>query len=192
MEVTKNLTVSEFMNELMEEDADIRGACDLNNIINGPLPWVGPKFAPDDVTVWGYCTIHPTAKIGKGVVIGAFTNICGAISIGDNTRIQGFCFIPDGVTIENNVFIGPGVIFTNMRYPQVRTNFKMFGRTYDKSVIKEGASLGAGSIIGPGVTVGAGALVGMGSVVTSNVMPGWLVKGNPARHIKPLVGGGDE
>jgi len=141
----------------------------------------------DNVVLWPPVDVNPLAELGDGVTVGRHTNICGAVSIGEGTRIQGFCFIPEGVTIEDHVFVGPNVTFTNMKYPQVRHEQHAFAKTYDKTLVKSGASIGAGSIIGPGVTIGKGALVAMGSVVTKDVMDGWLVKGNPARHIRELV-----
>lgn len=150
------------------------------------MPFSHPVHLPNGVIVWPPCEIHPCAKLGKDVMLGRFTNICGAVTIGEGTRIQGFCFIPEGITIKEKVFVGPNVTFTNMMYPEVRTGLQGFGKTYDKIIVQCGASIGAGAIIGPGVTIGENALVGMGSVVTRDVMPGWLVKGNPARHIRKL------
>lgn len=44
--------------------------------------------------------------------------------------------------------------------------------------------IGYRALILPGVTIGDGAVVGMGAVVTSDVEPGAVVGGNPARVIK--------
>ncbi|HYP40591.1 MAG TPA: N-acetyltransferase, partial [Chloroflexia bacterium] len=48
-------------------------------------------------------------------------------------------------------------------------------------LVKEGASLGAGSIIVTGVTIGRFALIGAGAVVTKDVPDHGLVYGNPAK-----------
>lgn len=48
------------------------------------------------------------------------------------------------------------------------------------------ALVGARSTILKGVTVGAGAVVAAGSVVTRDVKPGWIVAGNPAKHIREI------
>ena len=50
------------------------------------------------------------------------------------------------------------------------------------TTVSRGASLGAGSVIVAGVTIGAYAMIGAGSVVTVDVAPHALVRGNPARH----------
>ena len=49
------------------------------------------------------------------------------------------------------------------------------------TLVKKGASIGAGSVIVCGVTIGEGAMVGAGSVVTKDVPANTLVVGNPAK-----------
>jgi putative colanic acid biosynthesis acetyltransferase WcaF len=51
--------------------------------------------------------------------------------------------------------------------------------------IGAGVWVAAGAFIGPGVTVGENSVVGARAVVTSDVPPGVVVAGNPARVIKP-------
>jgi acetyltransferase-like isoleucine patch superfamily enzyme len=55
-----------------------------------------------------------------------------------------------------------------------------------KTVIKQGAALGANSTIRCGITIGEWAMVGSGSVVTKNVPAHGLVYGNPA-HLRGFV-----
>lgn len=113
--------------------------------------------------------------IGAGTSIGAFVEIGGA-RIGRNCKIQAFVFICPGVEIENDVFIGPRVTFTNDKYPKAVGEWKQLN-----TLVKEGASIGAGAIILPGVTIGEYALIGAGSVVTKDVPPHQIWQGNPAR-----------
>ncbi|MDP9073843.1 MAG: hypothetical protein M3N98_06625, partial [Actinomycetota bacterium] len=47
-----------------------------------------------------------------------------------------------------------------------------------------GAVIGAGVVLLPGVVIGPGALVGAGAVVVTDVAPGAVVAGNPARAIR--------
>ncbi len=53
--------------------------------------------------------IHPSAKIGKDVYIGAFTYIGADVVIGDGTKLYPQCFIGDRVNIGNNAIFFPGV-----------------------------------------------------------------------------------
>jgi UDP-2-acetamido-3-amino-2,3-dideoxy-glucuronate N-acetyltransferase len=145
----------------------------------GPYPFIPPQHY-GTVIIWPPAFVHPAAKLGENIMVGRFTNICGAIEIGSNTRIQGFCFIPDSVKIGEYVFIGPGVIFTNMKYPRVRDNQLKVRDGF--TIVEDDARIGAGAIIGPGVRIGSGATIGMGAVVTKDVAPNTVVMGVPAKQ----------
>ncbi|MGQ4892272.1 MAG: acyltransferase [Candidatus Njordarchaeia archaeon] len=117
-------------------------------------------------------------KIGKNTKIDAFVYIEEGVEIGNNVKIRPFTFIPSGVKIEGDVFIGPNVVFTNDKYPRVRGKWREL-----KTVVKKGASIGAGAVISPGVTIGKYALIGAGSVVIEDVPDYAIVVGNPARIV---------
>jgi UDP-3-O-[3-hydroxymyristoyl] glucosamine N-acyltransferase len=57
--------------------------------------------------------IHPSAKIGKNVFIGAFSYICENVVIGDGTKIQSQVFIGADSQIGNNCLVFPGVKIYN-------------------------------------------------------------------------------
>jgi UDP-3-O-[3-hydroxymyristoyl] glucosamine N-acyltransferase len=54
--------------------------------------------------------IHPSAKIGKNVYIGAFSYIGPNVKIGDDCKIYPHGYLADDVEIGNNVTFFPGVI----------------------------------------------------------------------------------
>lgn len=54
------------------------------------------------------------------------------------------------------------------------------------TVVKNGASIGAGSTILPGLTIGENAFVGAGSMVTKDVPAGELWMGNPAKFVRKI------
>ena len=56
----------------------------------------------------------------------------------------------------------------------------------EKTTIKRGASIGAGSTILCGVTIGENAMIGIGSVVTHDVPAGEVWVGNPAHFLKKV------
>ena len=145
-------------------------------------------------------SIHPTAlvatkAIGEGTRIWAFVNILAGATIGRDCNICDRCFIEndvvlgdrvtvkcgisiyDGVTLEDDVFVGPDVTFSNDLRPRSGRHLSAYPRT----LVKSGASLGAGAILLPGVTVGRFAMVGAGALVTRDVADHALVYGSPAR-----------
>ena len=102
------------------------------------------------------------------------------MKIGDGVRIQNNVSVYEGVEIEDNVFCGPSCVFTNVLTP--RAHFPVHG-VYAKTLVKEGASLGANSTIVCGHTVGKSALIAAGAVVTKDVKDFALMAGVPARQI---------
>lgn len=133
-------------------------------------------YHPDKVNIYGVC------KIGPEVTVGCFTEIGPGVKIGANTSIAAFCFIPSGVVIGKNCFIGPRVTFTNDRYPPSGME------NWERTIIEDGAAIGAGVTILPGITVGRGAVVGAGSTVTKDVPPDTIVCGNPAKPTNKTKG----
>ena len=118
-------------------------------------------------------------KIGNNCNIGALVEIRADVTIGNGCKIQAFAFLPEGINIGNNVFIGPNVTFTNDKYPKAVGDWKSL-----KTVVEDGASIGAGAVILPGIKIGEEATVGAGAVVTKDVSPNVTVIGNPAMEIK--------
>ena len=133
----------------------------------------------ENTIIRDFVNIHG-CKIGDNCKIATFVEIQKDVTIGNKCVIEPFSFIPTGVTLEDNVFIGPHACFMNDRTP------KAYDPTWTpiQTIVKKGASIGAGAIIICGVTIGKGALVGAGSVVTKDVPPGAVVVGNPARSLK--------
>jgi UDP-2-acetamido-3-amino-2,3-dideoxy-glucuronate N-acetyltransferase len=118
-----------------------------------------------------------TKKIGKGTIIHSQVWIGRNVIIGKNVKIQAGVFLPDGVRLEDNVFIGPGVIMTNDKYPPSH------GKHWQETLVKKGASIGAGAIILPGLVIGENAKVGAGAVITKSVPAGETWVGNPAKKL---------
>jgi acetyltransferase-like isoleucine patch superfamily enzyme len=128
------------------------------------------------------------AEIGEHTICHAGKPlIFGGAKIGDYCKIQNLSIIGPGVTLEDGVFIGPGVTFTNDRVPRA---INPDGRlkegadwTCEKTLVKYGASVGAGSTICPGVTIGEWAMVLAGCVVARDVPAYAKVFGSPARVV---------
>ena len=127
--------------------------------------------------IWNQAQVREKATIGKNSIIGKSSYIDINVIIGNNVKIQNFVSVYDGVTIEDNVFIGPGVIFTNDLYPRAAST----EREWSKTLVKEGASIAAGTIIICENTLGKHCMIGAGSVVTKEVPDYGLAYGNPAK-----------
>ena len=131
--------------------------------------------------IWHFCHIQSGARIGKHCSLGQNVNVAGNVVIGNEVKIQNNVSIYEGVELEDGVFCGPSCVFTNdltprARYPKGRENYK-------KTIVREGASIGANATIVCGHTVGKFAMVAAGAVVTKDVPDYTLVAGVPAKVI---------
>ena len=115
--------------------------------------------------------------------MGQNVNIGNNVRIGNGVRIQNNVSVYEGVEIEDNVFLGPSCVFTNVLMP--RADKPVHG-SYERTLVKEGASLGANCTIVCGHTIGRRALVGAGSVVTKDVPDYAIVAGVPAKKIRDI------
>ena len=136
--------------------------------------------------IWRQAHVREHAKIGEHCNIGKGVYIDAHVQIGSNVKIQNHVSIFEGVTLEDGVFGGPHVCFTNDLVPRAITPDGRLKSAEDWTItptlVKYGASLGAGAVIRCGVTIGEFALVGAGAVVTRDVPAHALVLGNPARQ----------
>jgi len=154
-----------------------------------------------------YLCIAPDVKLGSGVRLSKFINLYGC-EVGDETKVGAFVeiqknakigrrckisshtFICEGVTIEDNVFVGHGVVFINDSYPRATTVGGQLQTEQDwaveRTLVKQGASIGSGSTILSKITIGENAIVGAGSVVTKDVPANTVVAGSPARILRQI------
>jgi UDP-2-acetamido-3-amino-2,3-dideoxy-glucuronate N-acetyltransferase len=102
------------------------------------------------------------------------------VVIGDGVKIQNNVSVFDAVTLEDDVFCGPSTVFTNVHNPRAAIARK---DEYRKTLIRQGASLGANCTIVCGVTVGQYAFIGAGATVAKDVSDYALMVGVPARRI---------
>ena len=132
--------------------------------------------------IWHFSHVQSGATIGANCVLGQNVNIGNNVIVGNSVKIQNNVSVYEGVTLEDYAFCGPSVVFTNVfdprsKYPQVGSRF------YKRTLVKEGASIGANATIICGTTIGRYAFVGAGSVVTRDIPDYALVVGNPAKIV---------
>jgi UDP-2-acetamido-3-amino-2,3-dideoxy-glucuronate N-acetyltransferase len=140
-------------------------------------------------SIWDNVHIRRDARIGSDCIIGEKTYIAYGVSIGDLVKINAMVYICAAVTIERGVMISAGTIFTNDRFPRAATPDLRALRPSEPdehtlpTLVREGATIGAGCVIGNDLEIGRFAMIGMGSVVTKSVPDFHLTLGNPARSI---------
>lgn len=139
-----------------------------------------PVEIGDGTKIWHFSHISSSAMIGKNCKIGQNVFIAPKVKIGNNVKIQNNVSIYGGVTLEDYVFCGPSMVFTNILNPRCKYPQETEDK-YLKTLVKEGASLGANCTIVCGITIGKNVFVGAGAVVTKDVPDYALVYGNPAR-----------
>jgi acetyltransferase-like isoleucine patch superfamily enzyme len=124
--------------------------------------------------------IRESNTIGDHVSVGSHTVVEHHVQIASRVRIHSQAFIPEFSVLEEGCWIGPNVVLTNAPHPLCpRAKDCLKG-----PVIRRGAKIGANATLLPGIEIGEMALVGAGAVVTTDVPPGAVVVGNPARVIK--------
>jgi|ERR1019366_7621579 acetyltransferase-like isoleucine patch superfamily enzyme len=142
-----------------------------------------------DSSVWDGVHIRRNTHIGHHCIIGEKSHISYDVQIGNLVKINAFVYICSAVTLEDGVMVSTGCIFTNDRYPRATEPELMSLRSSAPdertmpTVVRAGATLGAGSLIGCNLTIGRFAMVGMGSLVTRPIDDFHMALGHPARVV---------
>jgi UDP-2-acetamido-3-amino-2,3-dideoxy-glucuronate N-acetyltransferase len=130
--------------------------------------------------VWHFAHISAGARIGERCALGQGVYVGNDVLIGNNVRVQNNVSVYDAVTLEDDVFCGPSMVFTNVYNPRAAVARK---NEYRRTLVKQGATLGANCTIVCGHEIGRYAFVGAGAVVQKDVADFALVVGVPARRI---------
>lgn len=140
----------------------------------------------DGTSVWDSVHIRHDSSLGEECIVGEKTYIAYGVDIGNRVKINAMVYICNAVTIEDGVMISAGTIFTNDRFPRATTPDLKSLRSSEPdehtlpTLVREGATIGAGATIGNDLGIGRFAMVGMGAVVTKSVPDFHLVLGAPA------------
>ena len=131
----------------------------------------------DGTEIWHFAHVREDAEIGRECVLGYSVYVGKGVKIGNRVKLQNRATVYQGVKIEDDVFVGPHVTFTNDPYPRsFSTNWKIV-----PTLVKKGASIGAGTVVICGVTIGEYVMIGASSVVTKDIPPHAMAYGNPAK-----------
>lgn len=131
--------------------------------------------------IWHFCHIQSGAIIGNNCSFGQNVNISNNVIVGNGVKVQNNVSLYEGVELEDYVFCGPSCVFTNDLTP--RAKYPKGHAGYKKTLVEEGASIGANATIVCGHKIGKWALIGAGAVVTADVPSYALMLGVPARRV---------
>ena len=131
--------------------------------------------------IWHFSHVQSGASIGENCVIGQNVNISNNVKIGRGVKIQNNVSVYEGVELGDYVFCGPSCVFTNDLTP--RGKYPKGHAAYQKTLVREGASIGANAAIICGNTIGRWAMIAAGAVVTKSVPDYALMAGVPAKQI---------
>ena len=90
------------------------------------------------------------------------------------------------IRIGDDVQMGPYVQLLTPTHPLEPEPRRAKWEAAEPIAIGDNAWLGGGVVVGPGVTIGSDTVVGAGAVVTSDLPPGVLAVGVPARVVRSL------
>lgn len=135
----------------------------------------------DGTKVWYFCHIQSGAEIGENCSFGQNVNVSNHVKIGNFVKVQNNVSIYEGVELEDYVFCGPSMVFTNDLTP--RSKYPKGTAGYKRTLVREGASIGANATIVCGHSIGKWAMIGSGAVVTSDVPDYALMVGVPAKRV---------
>ncbi len=134
----------------------------------------------DGCRVWHFVHISAGARIGRGCSFGQNVYVGNDVAIGDNVKVQNNVSVYDAVTLEDDVFCGPSMVFTNVYNPRSAVLRK---DEYRRTLVRQGATLGANCTVVCGTTIGRHAFVGAGAVVNRDVPDFALLVGVPGRQV---------
>ncbi|MFV0645611.1 MAG: acyltransferase [Sphingomonadaceae bacterium] len=138
--------------------------------------------------IWHFVHVLPHTVIGKRCVLGQNVMAGPHVTIGDGCKIQNNVALYKGVALESDVFCGPSCVFTNVLTPRAHIERK---DEFDKTLVKQGATIGANATIVCGNTLGTYCMIAAGAVVTRDVPDYALMAGIPARQIGWVSAYGD-
>ena len=145
------------------------------------------SYIDDDVKIgkgtkiWHFCHIQSGAEVGENCSFGQNVNVSNNVKIGNGVKVQNNVSIYEGVELEDYVFCGPSMVFTNDSTP--RAKYPKGSAGYKRTLLKEGATVGANATIVCGHTIGKWAMIAAGAVVTKDVPDYALMAGVPAKQI---------
>ena len=153
-----------------------------------PAAIVESELVGAGTRVWAFAHVMAGARVGENCNLGEHTFVESGAAIGNNVTVKNNVCVWMGVTLKDDVFVGPGVMFTNDRFPrsprmsQARRRYIQAENWLLRTLVGQGATIGAGAVILPGICIGPYSTIGAGALVTGDVPAFALAIGSPARQ----------
>jgi UDP-2-acetamido-3-amino-2,3-dideoxy-glucuronate N-acetyltransferase len=129
---------------------------------------------------WHFCHVEARAIIGENCNLGQNVYVGNEAIVGNGCRLGNSVSVFSHVELEEFVFCAPFMVFTHISFPRAAVNRRA---TFQKTIVKTGASLGANSTVVPSITVGSGTFLAAGSTLTKGSKDWSLMVGSPARQV---------
>jgi acetyltransferase-like isoleucine patch superfamily enzyme len=147
----------------------------------GAVLFAGASIATE-VIVGDQSFVRERTRIGAASVIGRGSVVDNDVQLGERVRVQTSVYLTAYTLIEDDVFIGPAVTTTNDNtMARHASETPTVGAT-----LRRACRIGGGAVLAPGIEVGEEAYVAAGAVVVSDVPPGMVVMGVPARVVRDV------
>lgn len=125
---------------------------------------------------WSFAiAIHPSAQIGRDVVIGEGTVVMANAVINTGTRLGGHVIINTAATVDHDCTIED--------FAHMSPGAHLGGGVH----VREGAQVGIGASVIPGISIGRWSMVGAGATVIRNIPDNVIAVGTPARPLQAAV-----
>ncbi|HEY4285032.1 MAG TPA: acyltransferase [Chthoniobacterales bacterium] len=125
---------------------------------------------------------------GARIIVGRTEAKIGSLEIGNFFFVNHYAVIDCHyrIVIGDRVMIGPHTYIGDFDHDLSPGTYMADGTRgrFAEIIIGNDVWIGANAVVLKGVTIGDGAVVGAGAVLTSDVPPGAVVAGNPAKVIK--------
>lgn len=130
--------------------------------------------------VWHYCHVESQAVVGENCNLGQNVYVGNNAIVGHGCRLGNSVAVFSHVELGDFVFCAPFMVFTHIAFPRACVNRRA---SFEKTIVKNGVSLGANSTVVPGITIGTGTFLAAGSTLTKSSKDWSLMVGTPARQV---------
>lgn len=129
-----------------------------------------------------YASVREHCRVGTRCIIGRGASLHPSAHVGDGTRIYDHSHIATGARIGRDCFLGARVTMTS---DNALGSLPYGPERVRGAVLGDRVAVGSAVVILPCIEIGDDATVWSASLVTNDIAPGTIVRGQPARPFDP-------